>query len=87
MSGRHTAILLFGGSEGGLVYPYRLHRHGRNDVTALTYPTAGHMIALVLPLPPLLKPNFVPGGSPRADAAARANAWSKLLHFLRAIRG
>lgn len=64
----------------------RLHRHGRDDVTALTYPGAGHLIALVLPLSPLLKPNFVPGGSPGADAAARANAWPRLLRFLASIR-
>jgi dienelactone hydrolase len=65
----------------------RLHHHGRRDVVALSYPTAGHGIGLVIPIPPLLNSTAILGGSTRANDVAREDAWPKLLRFLGSISG
>jgi dienelactone hydrolase len=58
----------------------RLRNHGRTDFTALVYPHAGHAIGSLLPNFRL--GDFEFGGSPGADARARAAAWPKLLGVL-----
>ena len=66
----------------------RLRAHGRPDLVALSYPLAGHgtgLIAPGIPSRPLVESRYGTlylGGSPAADAAARADAWPKLLRFL-----
>jgi dienelactone hydrolase len=70
---------------------HRLQRYGRKDVTALVYPHAGHAVAAAVPnlrtATIVESPNgtFFFGGSPEADARARAAAWGRLLAFLRRL--
>jgi dienelactone hydrolase len=69
----------------------RMRGHGRTDVTALEYRRAGHALGVMLPNVPTRTTvasrygvlNM--GGSPGADAAARADSWPKLLAFLARI--
>lgn len=74
----------------------RMHEHGRRDVTALDYPDAGHSLGLVLPVQtPIRSTDYGVvqsqygvlrlGGSPKADEAAREDAWPKLLSFLAGV--
>ena len=76
----------------------RLHDHGRRDVTALEYPNAGHALGFVLPVQtPISARDYGIvdsqygvldlGGSPKADEAAREDAWPKLLAFLARVGG
>jgi dienelactone hydrolase len=66
----------------------RMRERGRRDVTALVYLQAGHGIGSLLPnvrTPTALQTRYGYlefGGSPAADAHARAAAWPKLLAFL-----
>jgi len=70
----------------------RIRDHGRRDVTALNYAHAGHgagAIAPNLPTTPTINTRYgllVFGGTPSADAAARADSWPKLLRFLSQLR-
>jgi dienelactone hydrolase len=65
-----------------------MRAHGRRDVTALVYLQAGHGIGSLLPnlrTPTAFQTRYgylELGGSPAADANARAAAWPKLLSFL-----
>jgi dienelactone hydrolase len=67
----------------------RLRKHHHHNYISLIYPHAGHGIASVLPNLPA--PTIIPtpkgpiplGGTQTADAHARADAWPKLLAFLR----
>jgi dienelactone hydrolase len=66
----------------------RLHDHGRTDVTALVYPAAGHGIGFpvpnirVAPRGTAQQGYYEFGGTPEADARARAESWPRLLAFL-----
>jgi len=71
----------------------RMREHDRRDLTALEYAHAGHSLGEVLPLqvPVSAKGYGIVrsqygvldlGGSPKADEAAREDAWPKLLAFL-----
>ena len=65
----------------------RMHDHGRHDVVALTYPHAGHAgFGLpTLPTPTVVQSPYGAvylGGTPAADARARADSSPKLLRFL-----
>jgi dienelactone hydrolase len=70
----------------------RMRDHGRRDVTALKYAHAGHgagAIAPNLPTAPTINSRYgllYLGGTPSADAAARADSWPKLLRFLSQLR-
>jgi dienelactone hydrolase len=65
---------------------------GRPAPTLLRYPQAGHFVGLMLPYDPFTVTDgrtaagatIRAGGTPAADAAARADAWPKLLAFLAA---
>jgi dienelactone hydrolase len=60
-------------------------RHFRFLHTAVTYQRAGHLAGVALPyLPaPTVQDQF--GGSARADAAAKADLWPRILRFLAAL--
>lgn len=71
----------------------RLRDHHRHGFVALNYPNAGHALGEVLPLQiPVSSKDYGIirsqyglldlGGSPKADEAAREDAWPKLLAFL-----
>lgn len=66
----------------------RMRDHGRRDVTALNYARAGHGAGAIvpnLPTAPTINSRYgflFLGGTPAADAAARADSWPKLLAFL-----
>lgn len=66
----------------------RMRDHGRHDVTALTYEQAGHGAGAIAPnvaTSPTINSRYgflYLGGTPAADAAARADSWPKLLRFL-----
>jgi dienelactone hydrolase len=71
--------------------------HGRTDFTALTYPSAGHLLAQAVPpqLPVgsigygLIQTRYGPldaGGSPLADELGLERSWPKLLRFLAGVR-
>lgn len=65
----------------------RMHEHGRDDITVLGYLDAGHGVGAALPNVRLAT-EFGErrlGGSSAADARARADAWRKLLAFLREV--
>lgn len=76
-----------------------MHRHGRSDITGLTYPHAGHLLGPVLPIPHPFGNRPGPygvvrywaggelhlGGSAAADLAGRRDAWPRLLRFLAQI--
>jgi dienelactone hydrolase len=70
----------------------RMHDHGRRDVTALNYAHAGHGAGAIvpnLPTAPTINSRYgllYLGGTPSADAAARADSWPKLLRFLSQLR-
>jgi hypothetical protein len=88
------AILLLGGSEGGLpagLRPGLLASHGYPtlalDVTLLEYEGAGHAAGAVpnLPVSRLIRTRYSLldfGGTRRGNAAARAHSWRRLLQFL-----
>jgi len=93
-------VLLVGGGDDQLwpsglsvrTLADRLRAHGRKHVTALVYPHAGHAIGLTVPN--VRDPTIVEdrafgtlffGGSPAADARARAAAWKQLLAYLRRL--
>ena len=66
-----------------------MKEHGRSDVTMLNYDDAGHYVGGMVPnLPDPPAPRlatarrFYVGGTPLADAKARADSWPKLLAFL-----
>jgi dienelactone hydrolase len=67
----------------------RMRAHGRTDVTALTYPGAGHALGTAVPIQlnntatTAVPPGF--GGSARADELAREDSWPKLLRFLKRL--
>lgn len=69
----------------------RMQTHGRRDVVALTYPRAGHEVVTAVPnfrTPTIITSRYGilgMGGTPAADAAARAASWKKLLAFLSAL--
>jgi dienelactone hydrolase len=69
----------------------RLRRHGHENVTALQYPHAGHAVAAAVPnlrnATIVESPNglIFLGGSPDADARARAESWPQLLAFLKRL--
>jgi dienelactone hydrolase len=57
--------------------------HPHRDVD---YATAGHLLGSAVPyLPAANVPDY--GGTPRADAAARAALWPRILAFMRGLRG
>jgi dienelactone hydrolase len=63
----------------------RLRAHGRNEVTALVYRGAGHLVGSAVPIQidagsTGIAPEF--GGSSRIDELAREDSWPKLLRFL-----
>ena len=66
----------------------RLREHGRSDVTALVYRAAGHGIGLPVPNVRVATKGgahegyYDFGGTPEADARARAALWPRLLAFL-----
>jgi dienelactone hydrolase len=70
----------------------RMHDHGRSDVTALNYARAGHGAGAIVPnfpTAPTINSRYGLrhfGGTPAADAAARADSWPKLLRFLSQLR-
>jgi dienelactone hydrolase len=49
---------------------------------AVTYANAGHAIGTAIPYLPQRVNQHSYGGDPRADAAARANLWPRILHLL-----
>jgi dienelactone hydrolase len=70
----------------------RMRAHGRHaDVTALVYAHAGHTVGAMVPNVPTTTSassrygRLQYGGSPAADAAARADSWPRLLAFLARI--
>jgi dienelactone hydrolase len=79
---------LWPSSSSVLGIEQRMKEHGRSDVTVLDYPTAGHGVGLMVPNVPTMRfvktryGTFDLGGTPRADAYARADSWPKLLRFL-----
>jgi len=70
----------------------RMKAHHRSDVTMLDYRGAGHGVGAIVPNIPTFPDATTRygtlefGGSPKADAAARADSWPKLLHFLARLR-
>ena len=61
-------------------------RHFRFAHRDLEYPGAGHLIGSAIPyLPAAADPAY--GGTPSADAAARAALWPRILDFMRSMRG
>ncbi len=60
-------------------------RHFRFAHTALTYPRAGHLAGVALPYVPAPTVQDEFGGSARADAAAKADLWPRILRFLAAL--
>jgi dienelactone hydrolase len=97
-------LFVVGGGDDGL-WPsgafvrqieQELHRHARRDVTALSYPRAGHMLYQAIP-PQIdtksadyghVQTNYGVadfGGSYRADEAALEDSWPKLLRFLATV--
>ncbi len=66
----------------------RLHEHGRSDVTALVYPAGGHGVGFPVPNIRVATKGgahqgyYDFGGTPEADARARAALWPRLLAFL-----
>ncbi|MGZ4148270.1 MAG: acyl-CoA thioesterase/bile acid-CoA:amino acid N-acyltransferase family protein [Actinomycetota bacterium] len=64
----------------------RLRRHGSPPATLLRYAKAGHAIGYPVPFQPL---DFLAteGASLEADAAARADAWPRILSWLDAVSG
>lgn len=79
----------FGDSTGAVeTITAALKAHHRHDYTALTYKNAGHGLGSMVPYLPFgnayerfgVPTSF--GGTLTADAAARADSWSKLLRFL-----
>ncbi len=60
-----------------------MHAHGR-DVTSLLYTSAGHAVGTAVPnLRVATRYGELDlGGTPAADAKARAAAWRRLLAFL-----
>lgn len=62
----------------------RMRAHGRKDVTALVYADAGHGLGIAVPNLRVGTANaqLNLGGSPSADARARAVYWPLLLKFL-----
>jgi dienelactone hydrolase len=70
----------------------RMHDHGRSDVTTLNYAHAGHGAGAIVPNFPTTPTRNTRygllhfGGTPSADAAARADSWPKLLRFLSQLR-
>ena len=65
-----------------------MREHGRSDVTALVYRAAGHGIGLPVPNVRVATKGgahegyYDFGGTPEADARARAALWPRLLAFL-----
>jgi dienelactone hydrolase len=93
-------VFLVGGGDD-LVWPSsfsvsnvakRMNDHRRRDVTALNYAHAGHGAGAIvpnLPTAPTINTRYGLrhfGGTPSADAAARADSWPKLLRFLSQLR-
>jgi dienelactone hydrolase len=93
-------VFLVGGGDD-LVWPSsvfvgnvakRMHDHGRRDVTTLNYGHAGHGAGAIVPnfpTAPTINSRYGLrhfGGTPSADAAARADSWPKLLRFLGQLR-
>jgi dienelactone hydrolase len=70
----------------------RMRRHHRTDATELVYPRAGHALAGGAPnhrSATIVRSRYgllFLGGSPGADARARADSWPKLLQFLARLR-
>jgi len=63
----------------------RMRAHGRGkDVTALTYPSAGHLVTVAVPYLPAPSISFG-FATPAANAAALSDSWPKLLAFLRRL--
>jgi dienelactone hydrolase len=64
----------------------RLRRHGSPPATLLRYPKAGHTIGYPIPYQAL---DFLAaeGVTPAADAAARADAWPRILSWLDSLDG
>jgi hypothetical protein len=50
------------------------------------YGTAGHLLGSAIPYLPAASESGY-GGSPAADAAARAALWPRMLAFVRGLRG
>jgi hypothetical protein len=61
-------------------------RHFARPHRDVDYGTAGHLLGSAIPyLPAAGKSGY--GGSPAADAAARAALWPCMLEFMRGLRG
>jgi len=89
-------VLVIGAGQDG-VWPSRtsveqiaarMRDHGRRDVTAVTYPSAGHGVGAMIPnvfigtISRTRHGDIHWGGTPEGDAVARAAAWKKLLAYL-----
>jgi dienelactone hydrolase len=65
----------------------RMHDHSRNDVTALAYPNAGHLVGTAVPLQTAasnIPPTMSEGSFAlmRGDELGRQDSWPRLLRFL-----
>jgi dienelactone hydrolase len=80
-------VLAIGAGEDALwpsasfVREVALRRHHRSDDVYLQYPDAGHAVGVPVPFVPQPWETGL-GGTPRADADARADAYPRLLRFL-----
>lgn len=57
-------------------------KHFRFDHQAFTYPNAGHLISGAIPYLPPPTDQSAFGGDGAADAAAKADLWPQILHYL-----
>jgi dienelactone hydrolase len=60
--------------------------HFRYPHQGLVYDGAGHFLGLALPFQPTATTQSGVGGTPRADAAAKADLWAHILRFFAAQR-
>lgn len=93
---RGPVLTVSGGADAqwnSTVYARRIARrreahHAPYHDVALHYPGAGHAIALPVPaLPPPNPSDIGSGGSALADAAAREDAWPRILAFMDQLPG
>ena len=79
--------LLWPSSSYMTVLEQRLEeRHFARPHRDVDYGTAGHLLGSAIPYLPAASESGY-GGSPAADAAARAALWPRMLEFMRGLRG